>query len=334
MPALYFEDFPPDETFRFGGDRQVTKDEIIAFAQRYDPQPFHLDEAAGRASLLGGLAASGWHTCAMTMRAIYDGWLRDTASLGAPGIEEARWLRPVRPGDRLRFVRRTGAKRVSRSRPQMGLIGFEIDAFDQNDQHVFHQRHTQLVAVRHPQRAPAPPRETPAAPPDETLTADSGFPSGGYFEDIVLGAYTRAGETTFTRETIVAFAAQYDPQPFHLSDEAARASHFGALAASGWQTAAEWMGAIIRRRQAWVAEQTARGIATVEGGPSPGFVAMRWPRPVHAGDRIVYGATPIDKRRTSRKGWGLVTSHNTGFNQRGELAFAFRGMHFVPVRDA
>ena len=99
--TLAFEDLTPGFT-RDYGDYEMTRDEIIAFAREFDPQPFHLEDEAGRASMLGGLSASGWHTACAAMRLHVDHFLRDSTCLGAPGIEELRWLKPVRPGDRLR----------------------------------------------------------------------------------------------------------------------------------------------------------------------------------------------------------------------------------------
>ena len=96
----YFEDFEPGQDCRFE-PHTVTRAEIVAFAAEFDPQPFHLDEAAAAETLLGGLAASGWHTCALFMRMMYHGWLSETASMGSPGIDSLKWLRPVRPGDTL-----------------------------------------------------------------------------------------------------------------------------------------------------------------------------------------------------------------------------------------
>jgi acyl dehydratase len=100
MPDLYFEDFEPGSVFELG-NTTVREDEIVAFAGQWDPQPFHLDPAAARASAFGGLIASGWHTGAMWMRLYVDSVLGRAASMGSPGIEELRWLAPVRPGDTL-----------------------------------------------------------------------------------------------------------------------------------------------------------------------------------------------------------------------------------------
>jgi acyl dehydratase len=123
MTLRYFEDFAAGEVISLPG-RQVTRAEIIAFATEYDPQPFHLDEDAARDSLLGGLAASGWHSCCLLMRMISDGLLAETRFMGAPGIEEVRWLAPLRPGDTI-SVRATVLEiRASRSRPELGFVKF------------------------------------------------------------------------------------------------------------------------------------------------------------------------------------------------------------------
>src|SRR5271155_4599587 len=95
---LHFEDFAVGRRF-FGGPYRVAKDEIFAFAREFDPQPHHLDEEAGKRSMLGGLAASGWHICAMTMRMVVDGFVVRCANRGGIGSDECRWMKPVKPGD-------------------------------------------------------------------------------------------------------------------------------------------------------------------------------------------------------------------------------------------
>jgi len=100
MPELTFEDFEPGRVFELG-TREVTEEEIVAFARQWDPQPFHVDPVAAQESIFGGLIASGWHTGAMWMRLYVDSLLVGAASMGSPGIEELRWLAPVRPGDTL-----------------------------------------------------------------------------------------------------------------------------------------------------------------------------------------------------------------------------------------
>ncbi len=142
-----FEDFRPGLSERFGAVR-LTEADIVAFARDYDPQPFHLDHAAGAASLLGGLAASGWHSCCVMMRLICDGLLLDAASMGSPGIEELKWSRPVRPGDTLTLVWRVLEARASRSRPDMGLVTFDFNLVNQRDEPVVAMRNVVMIGRR------------------------------------------------------------------------------------------------------------------------------------------------------------------------------------------
>jgi acyl dehydratase len=125
-PKLYFEDFPVGEVKTYG-PRVITREEIVAFAAEFDPQPMHLDEEAARLSLLGGLAASGWHTCSLMMRLICDGFVLDTASMGSPGVDEIKWLAPVRPGDSLGVRATVLEARVSNSKPNRGFVTFRYD---------------------------------------------------------------------------------------------------------------------------------------------------------------------------------------------------------------
>ena len=117
----FWEDFKTGERKNIGSV-VVDKNEVIEFATRYDPQPFHVDEDAAKKSIYGGLIASGWHTCAMVMRLMCDAYLLESASLGSPGLENVRWLRPVRPGDTLTAYRTIEETRVSSSRPDRGIV--------------------------------------------------------------------------------------------------------------------------------------------------------------------------------------------------------------------
>jgi len=131
----YWEDFKVGETHQIG-EKRVDKDEIIAFAKQFDPQPFHVDEAAAKVSLYGGLIASGWHTVALVMRMMCDSYILDSASLGSPGIDNLKWLKPVRPGDTIRAQRTTLEVRASASRPEMGLVKTRWEVFNQNAEQV------------------------------------------------------------------------------------------------------------------------------------------------------------------------------------------------------
>ncbi|MBK4734348.1 MaoC family dehydratase [Noviherbaspirillum pedocola] len=117
----YFEDFEPGRTIEVGS-RTLNEEEILAFASQFDPQPFHVDKDAAAGSIYGGIIASGWHTCALMMRMMVDGFLSTAASLGSPGVDEIRWMRPVRPGDTLSVSSTVLDARESSSKPDRGVV--------------------------------------------------------------------------------------------------------------------------------------------------------------------------------------------------------------------
>ena len=129
----YFEDYQVGEVIEFG-DHPVTKEEIVGFAQRYDPQPFHVDEAAAAESHFGGLIASGWLTAGIMMRMLVDNFISRVASMGSPGVDELRWLRPVRPGDRLRVRVTVLEVRRSQTKPDRGAILSLDEVVNQDDE--------------------------------------------------------------------------------------------------------------------------------------------------------------------------------------------------------
>jgi acyl dehydratase len=132
MPQRYFEDYAVGESAELG-EVHVTAEEIRAFAQRYDPQPFHTDPEKAKSWPYGGLIASGWHTASMMMRVVVDHFIDGETSLGSPGLGPIRWKLPVRPGDVLRVRARVLDCRHSVSKPDRGTITFEIEVLNQND---------------------------------------------------------------------------------------------------------------------------------------------------------------------------------------------------------
>ena len=121
MTKRYFEDFQVGQVIEMG-PRQVSREEIIRFAEKFDPQPFHVDEAAAKATMFGGLIASGWHTMSMTMRMMVDGFISDSRSLGSAGIDELRWLKPVRPDDVLHLRMEVTEVLPSKTKPDRGTV--------------------------------------------------------------------------------------------------------------------------------------------------------------------------------------------------------------------
>lgn len=129
----FFEDYVAGESLSYG-DYLMTEQEIIEFATRFDPQAFHIDPVAARQSSFGGLAASGWHTASASMRMLVDHFIPPKASMGSPGIDELRWLQPVRPGDRLRVRSTVVETRRSRSKPDRGIVRVRHETLNQRDE--------------------------------------------------------------------------------------------------------------------------------------------------------------------------------------------------------
>ena len=127
----HWEDFPVGNVREFGA-YQVTREAVLAFASQFDPQPFHLDDEAAKASLFGALSASGWHTCAMAMRMMCDDYLLESSSLGSPGIDNLRWLKPVFPGDTLSIRLTVLESRPMGSRPHVGLVQSQWEVLNQD----------------------------------------------------------------------------------------------------------------------------------------------------------------------------------------------------------
>jgi len=147
-----------------------------------------------------------------------------------------------------------------------------------------------------------------------------------FFEEIRVGEQAMLGSHTFTAQEIKAFAARFDAQPFHMDEASARASHFGALCASGWHTAAVCQRLAVAHRARQVEELLAAGRPAAELGPSPGFRELKWLRPVYAGATIAFSNRVIAKTDLrSRPAWGLVTGLVEGRDQRGETVFAYTG---------
>lgn len=154
-----------------------------------------------------------------------------------------------------------------------------------------------------------------------------------YFEDVVLGQTIELGQHHFMREDIVAFAAEFDPQPFHLDEAAGKASLFGGLSASGWHTAAVFISKVVAQRQAIEADLRARGQRPAAWGPSPGFKNMRWPKPVFVGDTVTFRMRRTAKLDLkSRPSHGLVLADNEGYNQHGEQVFSIQTSILVERR--
>lgn len=154
-----------------------------------------------------------------------------------------------------------------------------------------------------------------------------------YFEDLEIGHASDLGSHTFGRDEIIDFARKFDPQAFHLSDEGAAGTLFAGLCASGWHTAAIWLRLLVDHRRRIADQMRFRGMKPAQYGPSPGFEAVRWMRPVYPGNSIRFQSTVADLTPSkSRPTVGLLTTANTGHNEHGEQVFAIRAKIFVERR--
>ena len=152
-----------------------------------------------------------------------------------------------------------------------------------------------------------------------------------YFEDMKIGDTRVFGDYTFTAENIISFAKRYDPQPFHLSEEAGKKSLFGGLCASGWHTGAACMRKIVDFNKAQIEEALKRGEKPVASGPSPGFKNLKWLKPVYAGDTVTYSSEIVDLRESgTRPEWGIMFAKIIGVNQKGERVYEFDSSAFIP----
>ena len=320
------------------GTKRVSKEEIMAFGRAWDPQPLHVDEEAAKKTLVGGLCASGWHTCTMMMRLVADGVLNKVASLGAPGVDEGRWMVPVRPDDVVSCKYTILEKRDLASRPDVGMSKVLVELINQTGEAVANWRTNQLVRRRHPGPAPsasgAKRERTPIASLWDEPGEVSPVRSDRFFEDRRIGELTDLGTHTFGKDEIIAFAREFDPQPFHLDEAAAKASLFGALCASGWHTAAYAVRGNILSRLEGNAQARAQGVRLAAYGPSPGFRNLSWMKPVYVGDTLEYRgrlAQKIDMK--SRPDRGIVATDIQARNQKGEIVFAVTSQILAERRE-
>ncbi|MCI4664568.1 MAG: hypothetical protein MRY74_07585, partial [Neomegalonema sp.] len=311
----YFEDFEPGQQFDCGS-RVVPLAEAHDFAQRFDPQPYLLAPASE-----GTL--SGWHLGSTTMRLYYEAVLRESSSLGAPGIERLQWFAPARAGEPLSARMDVGPKRESRSRPEMGFVTLSVTTLQAGEPvmalrfpMMARRRGFDGISLRTADRTRADAAEMFAsARPAEEM----GFARG---EDAPFGALFDLGDVSFNAPEIISFARDYDPQPFHIDEEAGRVSAFGGLAASGWHICSLWSGAWGR---AWAkaraaAPQLGEGAAQLFCAPTS-VSDLKWRLPALDGDRLRFfirfiGLDPID----GSPGLAALNAECGGVNQHGALA--------------
>jgi len=293
---LYFEDFPVGATREFCR-YDLTREQIEAYAADFDPL------LGARSSEAGTPTASPWQLPALLMRLNYDGWMNEAAARGAPGVDEARWLRPLAAGETLSARYTVRSARVSRSKPHLGLVQFFYELLGDDRTPVFSQLNSVMIELRAPQQAEA------------DVRADGAVRNSDSSAYLGEGAAIALGTVDFPADQVIDFGHIYDPQPFHIDAAAAQAGPFGALAASGWHTAAGW----------------ARAYATAIKAGTPGLPKperlkwlkpLRWRKPVFAGDRIAFEFVP-GRVAKSADGDGVMTAIGRGRGANGAAVFEF-----------
>jgi acyl dehydratase len=303
---LYFEDFPVGATREFCR-YELTREQIESYAADFDPL------LGARRTETGALTASPWQHPALLMRLNYDGWMHEAAARGAPGVDEIRWLRPL-TADTLSARYTVRSARVSRSKPHLGLVQFFYELLGGNGEPVFTQLNSVMMALRSPLRQPDAAARTAVRTSDAGTTTDEGAA-------IALGA------ADFPADKVIAFARTYDPQPFHVDAVAAQTGPFGALAASGWHTAAGWARAY-----------AAGVVAGTPGLPRPERLLwlkpLLWRRPVFAGNRIAFEFAPGSVEKHT-DGDTVMTALGRGRDDGGATIFEFAlGMNVSDIRGA
>jgi acyl dehydratase len=292
---FFFEDFPSGKVFDFA-HFPLTRELIDAYIAEFDPLFGGPERDAS-----GGRFASPWQMNALLMRLNYDCWMFEAAGRGSPGVDEARWFRPAAAGDVITGRYTVRSARVLRSKPHLGLVQYFHELFA-NGGRVMYQLNSVILERKDKEpliQAPDPSRTQPA-PRVEQDTAGIPIP---------------LGERDFAAEDILKFAGIYDPQPFHVDIEAANKGPFGALAASGWHTVAQWASAYAETFDAG-RKGLPRPLAVLWMKP------LIWKKPVYAGERIAFDFTPLKTERDT-SGKTVVTARNRGVDSNGGVVIDF-----------
>jgi acyl dehydratase len=297
LEEFYFEDFPVGQTHQYCR-YELTRDQVDAYASDFDPLLGARRDADDTSP-----SASPWQLCALLMRLNYDGWMHRCAARGAPGIDEVRWLRPVLAGETLSARYTVRSARLSRSKPQLGLVQYYYELLGDDGQPTMSQLNSVMMQVRSPRPStPDEERKLPIHRDDDTVPND-------------CGPRVELGQFDFPAETILDFARLYDPQPFHVDPLAATKGPFGALAASGWHTAASWARGYAQCFNAGTASLP-RPLRLLWIRP------LRWRKPVFAGHPVTFDFAATHVERFSAD-IAIVTCNNRGIDAIGAIVFEF-----------
>ena len=322
---LHHEDIELGTPYDNLGSKTVTKEEILAYGRAYDPQPIHVDEEAAKHTSVGGLCASGWHTCAMMMRMVADGLLNRVASLGAPGVDEGAGGAgaPRRHGHLPLHGAREAGPRVAAGRGHLQGAGRASQSEGRGGRQLAHQPNGRAGAIRAPHRTP--PRRGSRASPSPACGMHRARPARRAPTSSSRTPARRAtdlGTHTFGRDEIIAFARESIRSRSTLTRQRRRPRCSGAVCVG------LAYGGLCHPRQhphAAAGNEAARaeGIRLAAYGPSPGFRNLTWMKPAYVGDTLEYRgrlAQKIDLK--SRPDRGIVATDIQARNQKGEIVFS------------
>lgn len=316
---LSYDRFNVERTFELP-PREMKREAIVRFGRRYDPQPFHVDERAARATVLKGLSASGWHTCTVFMTVLQDGVLRHCRNARLFAVDEIKWLFPVRPDDVIGGIARTRAIDAPGPWPGSGQIELDCVAMTAKGRRVMTWKGRAAVeGYLGGQKCVFGGRDGSEDIPKRTGKL-------AHYDDISIGDEVSLGSVHVTSDAIRSFVDEYG-----LVDPSLEGGT--AVEASVWHLASLFMSQLVRFYLRESAGLRRRGDAVPGLGPSPGIRRLRWLVPVRAGDELTLRAWAVRKLEISpRSNWGLLTGACAAVNQFGQNVLSFEGQLLVERR--
>jgi acyl dehydratase len=310
-------------SLRFG-PRRIEKDDLLAFAAVFDPQPVHLDEHAARATPLHGLAASGWHTCALIARALEEALAGEDGYLGMTGVDELRWLRPVRPDDELCGEVKWGAFTQCLCQPALQRRPAWVEARNELGEIVLRWSCHMLFGRSAQKQKGVVHTVAPSCEMRRARSARAAPRLGDhfikYFEDVVRGDAIVLGSHLFDCSDVATFEGILTGARTRVDRRIARRK----MQVSGWHVGAAWMRLIVEYYERRAKELAAAGGPVPILGPATGLRWVRWPAPVSIGDRITFTGWVEHKVNAASHGrWGLLVAGGEGRNERGEVVVSF-----------
>lgn len=305
-------DFTSELSFQLP-ERRITREAIVRFGRRYDPQPFHVDERAARASVLKGLSASGWHTCTVFTSALHEGFLDRCRDARMFAIDEIKWLFPVRPDDRIKGSVRARAIDAAGPWPGSGQIEIECVATTEKGRRVMTWKGRVAIEGYDGNQVYG------GASDDASAALERRAGVLAHFDDISVGDEVSLGGYRISADAIRDFVVDYG---LSNGDPGANAR----AEADGWHIAAIFMSQLVRYYLREAAALRRKQVPVPGLGPSPGIRRLRWWAPVRAGDELTFRACALRKAEIApRSNWGMLTGACAAVNQFGQKVLTFEG---------